>query len=147
MTSAYGGLYVAEPSGDGGPRVRRRDWHAIDGDVLSPPFISELLGLLDTTGNETEELTAQRDRLRAELDNLVESIALGTLSHALAATAVKTREVEIAWIEERLRTARPALPDRERLRAALEQRMESWRSELREETTVARTVLRRLVGS
>jgi hypothetical protein len=62
------------------------------------------------------------------------------------APQVRERETAIARIEARLRVPRPAAPDREGLRAALEQRVETWRADLRAEPRVARLVLRRLIG-
>ena len=45
------------------------------------------------------------------------------------------REVEIARIERELRKPRPEKPDVEKLRAALEQRAEVWKADLRADLT------------
>jgi hypothetical protein len=52
----------------------------------------------------------------------------------------------VARIEARLRVQRPAPPNVEQLRHALEERCEQWTMDLRAPTEVARTVLRRLIG-
>jgi hypothetical protein len=59
--------------------------------------------------------------------------------------AIREREAEIARIEVRLRAPRIP-PNIEKLRAALEQRAEAWKADLRAEPKVARLLLRRLVG-
>ena len=45
-----------------------------------------------------------------------------------------------------LRAPQPVRPDLDKLRMALEQRAETWKAQLRAEPTVARLLLRRLVG-
>jgi hypothetical protein len=61
--------------------------------------------------------------------------------------AIKERETEIARLYVQLRRPRREQPDMERLRKALQQRAKQWKKDLRAEPKVARTVLRRLVGS
>ena len=73
------------------------------------PIIAELLGLLNTGRDEREELTIQRDRLRVEVNRLVESIAAGVPA-ATVAGKIREREHDITRLEARLRTAKPGLP-------------------------------------
>lgn len=49
----------------------------IEGEMLSPRHVNELLALVDQAEDETPRLMAQRDRLRAEVANLVGSLAAG----------------------------------------------------------------------
>jgi hypothetical protein len=77
--------------------------------------------------------------------NLIELVASGVSVETLAPD-IKQREAEIAKLDAHLRTPRPARPDIEKLRSALNQRAASWKADLRAEPTVARTLLRRLVG-
>jgi DNA invertase Pin-like site-specific DNA recombinase len=117
----------------------------IEGEVLSPRFINELLGAVDGTGDDGDRLRATQEDLRAEVGRLVGLVAAG-VSDTTVVPAIKQREAEIARIEARLRIPRPTPPDLVRLRAALEQRVETWRAELRQEPRMARLLLRRLVG-
>jgi hypothetical protein len=87
-----------------------------------------------------------RDRLRTELDRLVELIALGTMPNELAAPAIKERQAKLAALDVRLRAPKPSRSDIEKLRAALEQRAEQWKTDLRDEPKAARLLLRRLFG-
>ena len=89
-------------------------------------------------------LAGERNRLQREIDDLVESIAAGVPA-ATVAPKIREREREVASLEAQLRVPRPEAVDRERLRAALEQRTEVWRQELRGEPRVARLLLRRLI--
>jgi site-specific DNA recombinase len=118
----------------------------IEGEVLGTTFINELLALVDRGEvDNSAHLTADRDRLRAEVDNLVRSIAVGVPADTVA-PAIREREGDIARLEVKLRTPRQAPPNIERLRAALQQRAKEWKAELRAEPQIARLVLRRLVG-
>ena len=47
----------------------------IEGDVLSPKFITELVRLIDSTPDERQQQADERDRLRTEVERLVNSIA------------------------------------------------------------------------
>ena len=75
----------------------------------------------------------------------MESIAAGVRAATIAPT-IRDREAACARIEAQLRAPRPAPPDLARLRAALEHRTEEWNRDLRAEPTVARLLLRRLIG-
>jgi hypothetical protein len=82
----------------------------IEGDVLHPRLIEDLLLLVDRGGaDDNVRLTADRDRLRTEVDRLVGSIAAGVPADAVA-LGIREREAEIAKLEARLRT--PRLPPR-----------------------------------
>jgi hypothetical protein len=117
----------------------------IEGEILGTKFIEELLALVDQgTADNVNRLTADRDRLRGEVEKLVGSIALGEAPASIVA-AIRERELEIARLEARLRTPREP-PNIERLREALTQRATEWRAALRSEPKVARLLLRRLIG-
>jgi hypothetical protein len=116
----------------------------VEGAMLSDEYIEDLLRFVETAPDRSDVLTADRDRLRAQITNLVESLALGVPAQTIA-PKLRALEQEVASIEAELRTAPPAV-DRERLRAALEQRVETWKADLRAEPKIAREVIRRLIG-
>ncbi len=118
----------------------------VEGEVLGTRFINELLGLVDRGGAESAgHLEADRDRLRREIDNLMDLVASGVPADTVA-PKIRERQAALAKVEAKLRTPRPEHPNVEMLRAALEQRAEAWKADLRAEPKVARLVLRRLVG-
>ena len=118
----------------------------IEGEVLGKSFIEELLAQVDKgEADNSAHLTAERDRLQAEVNNLVGSIAAGVPA-ATVVPAIRERETEITRLNVVLRRPRREPPNMERLRAALQQRAKQWKRELRGEPTIARIVLRRLVG-
>jgi hypothetical protein len=117
----------------------------IEGEVLGTRIIEELLTLVDRGDtDEGAHLNAERDRLRQEIDNLMEWVAAGTPAGTVA-PKIQDRQTALDRIEARLRIQRPAPPNIERLRAALEQRAEQWKADLRAEPQVARLVVRRLI--
>jgi DNA invertase Pin-like site-specific DNA recombinase len=117
----------------------------VEGEILGTKFIEELLSLVEQgERDDTTRLTADRDRLRGEVERLVRLVADGLASDNVA-SAIREREAEIARLEVRLRTQRPA-PNIVRLRDALTQRAAEWKVTLREEPKVARLLLRRLIG-
>jgi len=101
-------------------------------------------GMDQGTSDNVARLTADRDRVRGEVENLVRSIAAGVPADTVA-PSIRERELEIARLEVRLRTPRQQ-PNIERLRDALTQRAAEWRVTLRSEPKVARLLLRRLIG-
>ncbi len=115
--------------------------------MLGTRYIEELLALVEgyQVDDPTQRLIAERDRLRAEIDRLLDSIALGISTHTIA-PKVRAKEDEILRIEAKLRVPRAPRPDIDKLPAALEQRAAAWREDLRAEPKLARVVLRRLVG-
>ena len=117
----------------------------VEGEVLGTRLIEDLLGLIDTTPDQTAQLQAERQRLTGEIDNLVKSVAKGMPADVIAPT-VREYQQAVAKIDVQLRAPRPARPDLDKLRAALAQRSASWKADLRSEPQVARLVLRRLVG-
>ena len=117
----------------------------IEGEVLGPRLIDELLSLVDTSPDPSIHLTAERDRLKQEHQSLINAIVKGVKVETVK-SEIEWREVEIARLERELRKPRPERPDIEKLRAALEQRAEAWKADLRSEPHVARLVLRRLIG-
>jgi hypothetical protein len=118
----------------------------VEGEVLGTRFIRELLALVDRGDvDDTARLEAEAARLRTEVDNLVNSIAMCVPADTVA-PAIRERQREIAQLETKLRAPRRVPPNLERLRAALEQRAETWKADLRAEPAIARQVLRRLVG-
>lgn len=118
----------------------------VEGEVLGTKFIEELLSLVDRgEADQTATLTADRDRLKGEVHNLIQLAASGVSPEILAAD-IRQREKDIAKLEAQLRMPRPEQPNIDRLRAAMQQRSEAWKAELRDEPKVARLLLRRLVG-
>jgi site-specific DNA recombinase len=117
---------------------------AVEGELLGARYIAELLSMVEHTPDISLELIRQRDRLKGEVAYLVESIAAGVPAATVAPT-IKDREKQIRSLEERLAAPRPGSVDREKLRAALERRTEEWKSILRTEPKMARSLLRRLV--
>ena len=117
----------------------------LDEYVLGQSFIDELMALVDTRPVEdTSRLAADVARLRAEVKNLLQAIAAGVPPETIA-PEVRARETEISRLEARLRAPAPVVPRVEDLRAALEQRAADWRATLRQEPTVARVLVRRLI--
>jgi len=118
----------------------------LEGDVLGTKFVEELLGMVDRGHVEDRSrLAADRERLRAEVKHLVQSIAAGVPADTVA-PEIRLRELEISRLEVRLRTPLPEAPRIEELRGALLQRAEDWRATLRKEPEVARVLVRRLIG-
>jgi hypothetical protein len=117
----------------------------VEGEVLGSDYIRELLSLVDTSPDETPRLKAERDRLQAEVDNLVKSIAAGVPPETVAPSILERQEA-IRKVDIRLSMPTVTRRDHERLKAALEQRAKEWKRELRSEPRVARLLLRRLVG-
>ena len=117
----------------------------VEGDILGTKFIEELLAMVDQgESDNVARLTADRNRLRGEVENLVRSIASGVPANTVA-PGIREREVEIARLEVRIRTPREQ-PNIEKLRDALTQRAAAWKTALRSEPKVARLLLRRLIG-
>ena len=117
----------------------------IEGEVLGTKYIRELLSMVESAPDETEQLTAERERLQTEIDNLVKSIAAGVPPETVA-PSIQERQSAIRRVDARLRVPTVTSLDRERLKAALEQRAKEWKRELRAAPQIGRLVLRRLVG-
>ena len=116
----------------------------VEASLLDEGSIEELLRLVEAAPDRTDTLTADRERVRAQISNLVESLALGVGAQTIA-PKLRALEQELSRVEAELRTVPPPV-DRIRLRAALEQRVETWRADLRGEPKLAREVVRRLIG-
>jgi hypothetical protein len=115
-------------------------------EVLGTRFIEELLALVDDGRHfEGAHLEADRERLTREISNLMDLAASGVPIETVA-PKIRERQTALARVEAQLRVPRQAPPNIEKLRAALEQRAELWKAELRAEPKVARLLLRRLVG-
>lgn len=118
----------------------------VEGQLLEPQIIEEVLKLVDDSVDKTTYVQSNRDRLQEEVNNLVDSIAKKFIAPEDAGAQIQRRKEEIARLDAELRKPRPPRVQRERLRAALEQRIASWKAELRAEPRIARIVLRRLIG-
>jgi hypothetical protein len=86
----------------------------IDGAVLAPASVEELLLLVSTAPDETVWLAAERDRLQTEVKRLVDSIAAGVPADAVA-PLIRTKEAELRRLEARLRAPRQPRLDHDRL--------------------------------
>ena len=118
----------------------------IGGEVLDPKYIEELLSLVDRgEADDSARLTADCERLRKEISNLLNLAASGVSADTLA-PQIREREVELARLDVKLRTPRPVRPNIDKLRKALTLRAKQWKVELRTEPHVARLLLRRLMG-
>ena len=99
----------------------------VGGEVLSDRFIEELLSTVDKgEADDSARLTADRDRLQREIDNLMDLAASGVSASTLAGK-IKDREVQIGKLDRQLKQPRHAPPNIEKLRGALQQRAEEWR--------------------
>ena len=117
----------------------------VEGEALGTRYLEELLALVDTTPDQSASLEAERARLQTAISNLVESVAKGMPAEAIA-PVVRAHQAEVARLDVELRRPRTERPNIEQLRAALEQRVASWKAILRGEPKVARLLLRKLVG-
>lgn len=118
----------------------------VEGEMFERRVIDDLLRLVDTGAAElATHLAQQRGRLQDEIQRLLDSVAAG-IPASTVAPAIKTREAELSRVNVQLAKPRPAPPDLPRLRAALEQRAEQWKADLRAEPKVAQAVLRRVIG-
>ena len=120
--------------------------NVVEGEVLETRFIEELLAFVDRgEADDFAHLTVTCERLQQEMQNLVNSIAAGVPAETLA-PAIRERQREITNLQATLNRPRPAPPNIEKLREALEQRATEWRETLRTEPQMARVLLRRLIG-
>jgi len=95
--------------------------------VLGTAFIEELLALVDRgEADQTGRHLADRDRLRGEVESLVQSIAAGVPPETIA-PAIRERQRQLDRIEVLLRAPRTVRPDIDQLRAALEQQASDWK--------------------
>lgn len=83
--------------------------------------------------------------MRAEVGELIGAIAKKVITLDDAKEQIDIRKERIARLEERLRQPKPVAPSREKLRAALEQKVADWKAILRGEPGVARVVLKDLI--
>jgi len=121
--------------------------NVLEGEVLGEHYINELVSLVESApADQGERRVAERDRLRGEVDQLVEAIAKKYIAPEDARAQIKERKAEIAKLEVDIARPRPAAIDKAKLRAALEQRTKEWRAVLRGEPEVARVMLRSLIG-
>lgn len=118
----------------------------IELELLEPAFVERVLdsALTSRPTDDQAPLVAERAKVAREIENLTAAIAAGGDIPALAA-ALKDRDRKLRSLDAQL-TTREEEPDRERLRAALFQRIADWKAVLRENVPQARVVLQRLVG-
>jgi hypothetical protein len=114
--------------------------------ALGSRFIEELIGMVDKGHVEDRSrLASDRERLRAEIKNLLHLAASGVPPETIA-PEIRSREIEISRLDVRLRAPLPEAPRVDELRVALEQRAADWRETLRKEPAVARMLVRRLIS-
>jgi len=79
----------------------------IEGEVLGTRMIEELIALVDQgEADNTAYLTADRDRLKREINNLLELVAAGTPASTVS-PKIHQREMELARVEAQLRAPSP----------------------------------------
>ena len=118
----------------------------IESEILTAEFVEELLLSVDRgESDESAQWTADRDRLRAEVDRLVGSIAAGVPADTVA-KPIRERQTAISGLDARLAAPRPDRPDIEALRLALTRRTTEWKLKLQKEVSVARQIVRKIVG-
>ena len=99
--------------------------------MLASPFIEELLAVVDKgEADDTARLTAERDRLQREIDALLDLVASGVAQTTVAAK-IKEREDTDPKLDAQRRRPRPTPPNIAKLRKALTQRAEEWKTDLR----------------
>jgi hypothetical protein len=81
----------------------------IEGDVLSPDYIDQLVAMVDGAGDDVAALTRERDRLAEEVKRLVDSIAAGVPADSVA-EAIRERERQLRTLDAQLLAARGARP-------------------------------------
>ena len=119
----------------------------VEGEALGTAFIEELLPLVDTTPDARPPCTAERERLHARSTDLRRVVAAGHAGrHHRAAIREQLTGARSPSSTHSSGTPRPRRRTSRQLRAALEQRADEWKADLRAEPTVARRLLRRLVG-
>jgi hypothetical protein len=117
----------------------------VEGEMMSPRFVDQLVRLTVDTPDENDRLAAEREDLLGQKERLVRSLASGVSAEDVA-PVLKEINGRIAKIEAALRRPKPVVMNKARLRAALEQKIADWREVLRGEPRVARLLLRRLIG-
>lgn len=125
----------------------------VEGFILEPSIIAEAVERAvsviagDGAGERRSALEAEVDSLRAQLARLVEALASGGDSAALAA-AIRARESNLRDLEQRFAAARSApVPfDRAKLRRELATRAADWKTLLRNAPPAGHTALRALIS-
>jgi len=120
----------------------------IDGSVLHPDFIDRVVDAVFAADPDDERVTLEQERARlvTEITNLTAVAAAGgdvpTLAKALAERDRKLKSLDAKLLRPTL-----PLPDRDRLRAALQLRGDEWRDVLRSRhVPQARLVLQHLIN-
>ena len=158
MFEAMRGLYVCSTRRRKGPSVCSQELvfgveeidhiflDKIEGAVFQSAFIDRLLdeAFAIAPDVQRDQLLEEQSRLTTEITNITKAIATGADISALV-DALKERDSRLKVIAAQL--AKPVVtPDRDELRAALEQRIDHWREVLRgPHIAQARTVLQHVV--
>jgi hypothetical protein len=114
----------------------------IEGQVLAPTFVDRVLESAYPPAADPTVLQTERAQLTQQINNLTSAIAAGGQMEELVA-ALKDRKRRFTALDASLRAD---MPDRTRLRAAIEQRVADWRDVLRAEAPQGRQVLRQILG-
>ena len=117
---------------------------AIEGELLNTRTVEELLALVVDAPDETGAPTRGADP-SDDGDQAAGRLHRRGCSRQVRRRSHREKESELSRVETKLRAPRQAT-DRDRLRDALLQKVETWRADLRKEPKIARLVLRRLVG-
>lgn len=121
---------------------------ALEDTVLSPSFIDDVVrdAFAFDVNAERASYVAERAQLTREIDRLTQAIASTGGEIASLADALKTRDARVRALDGLL-SKTVLMPDRDTLRAALEQRCADWRDILRgQHLDQARMVLQHLLA-
>lgn len=114
----------------------------VEGQVLAPSFIDQVIETAYPPAADPAALQTERAQITQEIANRTAAITAGGQIEELV-SALKERKRRLTALDLSLRSE---TPDRERLRAAWEQRITDWRDVLRQQTRQGRQVLRQVVG-
>src|SRR5262249_41154757 len=125
--------------------TERQIVQAMTGVVLQPAFIARVLDTVFVPDAVNRlGLEAERDELERQIGHLTEAVKLGgnipVLVEELKQSSLRLRDIR-CLLEPREHE------DRERLRAAMEQRVDEWREILRTSPAQGRQVLKQVLGT
>lgn len=130
----------------------------IQAQLLSPDAVERVLksvrAQLETltacSDEEEKEIQARMAALRAEIDNLVEAVAMGSLPAAVVGKKISERQAELDRLEDDLEGLKRAdtlrVPDEE-LRELIRTQAAAMREAINSDVQVAREMLKKVIGA